>query len=249
MKTFFITYFTIILCSVNCFAQTTYNESSTNDNKVIAVVYGREVHVSEKDNIVGIIFGSLLERYANDHNIKPTKAEIEAFVDRSKEQKIQTQKELRQDRDDILRKLESKNIPAPERQDILSQLETLDSILEVDPELEKYEQENPREVRKMEEEIAKHFIQAWKINKALFQQYGGRVIFQQAGPEPIDAYRDFLKEEERKGSFQILDKSFDVTFWNYFINDNIHTFISETREEGVKIFETPWWLMDKPIDE
>lgn len=239
----------MILCSVNCFAQTTYNESSTNDNKVIAVVYGQDIHMSEKDNLVGIIFGSLLEKYANDHNIKPTKAEIEAFASKSKKQEIQSRKEWEQNRKDILIKLKSRDLSESERQDLKSQLEMLNNILEVDPELEKYTQENPEEVRKSEENIAKHFIQAWKINKALFQQYGGRVIFQQAGPEPIDAYRDFLKEEERKGCFQIMDKSFDVTFWNYFVNDNMHTFISETREEGNKIFEIPFWLMDKPIDE
>lgn len=249
MKNIFITYFSIILFSVTCFAQPPNAESSTNDDKVIAVVYDTKIHMNEKDNLVGIVFGLLLQQYAKKHNIEPTKAEIEAFIDKLKEQQIQSRKQWRQERTDILRKLESHGFSESERQNFKSQLETLNNILEVDPELEKYTQENPQKVKKMEEGSAKRSIQSWKINKALFHQYGGRVIFQQAGPEPIDAYRDFLKEEEQKGSFQILDKNFEATFWDYFINENIHVFVTETQEEAIEVFETPWWLLDKPINE
>ena len=43
--------------------------------------------------------------------------------------------------------------------------------------------------------VARQFIQAFKVNQSLYAEYGGRVLFQQAGPEPIDAYRDFLRDE------------------------------------------------------
>ena len=48
---------------------------------------------------------------------------------------------------------------------------------------------------------AMSFVRSWKINQALYRKYGGRVAFQQAGAEPVDAYRDFLKEQETKGQF------------------------------------------------
>jgi hypothetical protein len=56
------------------------------------------------------------------------------------------------------------------------------------------------QMRLMKRQIAQQFVKSWKINKALYAQYGGRVIFQQAGVEPLDAYRDFLKEQEKKGA-------------------------------------------------
>ena len=71
--------------------------------------------------------------------------------------------------------------------------------------------------------------------------------FQQAGLEPLDAYREFLKEQERKGAFQILNKVYEAAFWKYFINDAMHGFYS--KDEGAKVMKTPWWLLDKPIDE
>ena len=109
--------------------------------------------------------------------------------------------------------------------------------------MKKYKKRNQAEARKMEENIAKRFVRSWKVNKSLFDRYGGRVIFQQAGPEPIDAYRMFLKEHQNKGSFKIMDEALEASFWNYFVNDKMHAFYSE--EEGTKLMNTPWWLMEK----
>lgn len=96
------------------------------------------------------------------------------------------------------------------------------------------------ELAKMESEMARDWIVAWKRNLALFRTYGGRVIFQQIGPEPIDAYKAFLEEQERLGAFEIIDKSLEPGFWSYFTSDK-HTVISSTKEEGDKILRTPLW--------
>ncbi len=87
--------------------------------------------------------------------------------------------------------------------------------------------------------IAAQIINSWKIKKALYQQYGGRVIFQQAGHEPVDALRDFLREEEKKGSFRILDGQCREKFWEYYTNDKMHVFASGNAKE---LINTPWWL-------
>ena len=99
----------------------------------------------------------------------------------------------------------------------------------------------------MKRQMARSFVKSWKINKALYEKYGGRVIFQQAGPEPLDAYRDFLKEQEKKGAFQIRDKQYEPEFWRYFTNDAMHTFYD--KDDGTKFINTPWWLMDESLEE
>ena len=78
----------------------------------------------------------------------------------------------------------------------------------------------------------------------MYEKYGGRVIFQQAGPEPVDAYRDFLKEKERQKAFQIYDPKLNEAFWDYFVNGG-HTFYS--KEEGEKSMKNPWWEMEADI--
>ena len=70
------------------------------------------------------------------------------------------------------------------------------------------------------------------------------MIFQQAGVERLDAYRDFLEEQERQGAFQILDKRYASGFWRYFTNDAMHTFYSKA--DGEKFINTPWWMMEEP---
>lgn len=86
--------------------------------------------------------------------------------------------------------------------------------------------------------IAKQVVGRWKVNKALYEQYGGRVIFQQAGDEPMDAYRAFLKEEQARGSFQIFDAKAEEKFWQGFSSES-HPL---SKEAGDKAMNTPWWL-------
>ncbi|NBT93293.1 MAG: META domain-containing protein, partial [Betaproteobacteria bacterium] len=76
----------------------------------------------------------------------------------------------------------------------------------------------------------------------LHAKYGGRVLFQQAGIEPLEAYRDFLKEQEKKGAFQILDTQYEAGFWRYFTDETKLL----SKEDSVKAFDTPWWMMEKP---
>jgi hypothetical protein len=74
--------------------------------------------------------------------------------------------------------------------------------------------DDPEAVRKDREQVASPFIRQWKIDRALNKQYGGRIVFQQGGPEPLDAYRRFLEEQKKRGAFTILNKGFAAKFWD-----------------------------------
>jgi hypothetical protein len=90
-------------------------------------------------------------------------------------------------------------------------------------------------------EIAGAFILQWKINRALYQQYGGRIIFQQGGPEPLDAYRKFLEERQAAGDFSIDDSALAAEFWRYYRDDSIHSFFEPGSAEEAKAFADPPW--------
>jgi hypothetical protein len=92
------------------------------------------------------------------------------------------------------------------------------------------------------QEIAAAFIRQWKINRALYQQYGGRIIFQQGGPEPLDAYRAFLEDSAARGSFRIQNKNLEAAFWRYYRDDSIHSFYKPGSAEATKAFANPPWL-------
>ncbi len=45
----------------------------------------------------------------------------------------------------------------------------------------------------------------WKTDKALYEKYGGTVIFQQSNPfEPVGAYRKLIEDAEK----EVRDKSY-----------------------------------------
>ena len=84
-------------------------------------------------------------------------------------------------------------------------------------------------------------IRHWKINKALYEQYGGRIIYQQLGPEPLDAYRRFLEERQAAGAFTIHDATAAAAFWRYFTDESIHDFMEPGGADEARAFATPPW--------
>src|SRR6185503_2824043 len=65
------------------------------------------------------------------------------------------------------------------------------------------------------DEVARSFIVAWKIERDLHRTYGGRVIFQQAGLEALDARRRLFEEAERKGDLKFDDAGVRHLFYYY----------------------------------
>jgi len=97
------------------------------------------------------------------------------------------------------------------------------------------------EVAALRNDMARSVIRQWKLNRELYSQYGGRVIFQQLGPEPVDAYRMFLEERLRAGAFKIHNPEFEAAFWRYFTDDSIHSFFEPGSEAEASAFSVPPW--------
>lgn len=150
------------------------------EDSAIAVVLGQEIRISQRFEMSDIVLSALLDRFARQHGLAPTPAEVSAVQARS----------------------------------------FADS------------------------DEAMHFVRSWKVNQALFRQYGGRVSAQSAGPEPIDAYRAFLRDQEQQGSFKILDERLRNAFWRDFSADTLRTLLSS--DEATKFFDQPVWEQPPP---
>ena len=86
------------------------------------------------------------------------------------------------------------------------------------------------------EDLARMFIVAWKTERELQRVYGGRVIFQQAGPEALDARCRLFEQAEKDGDIKFGDAGVRHLFY-YYANMR-HTVIDE------KALERPWFLDD-----
>ncbi len=240
----------LLVCSVTALpwgialAQTDSSAAKTSMTNVVAAVLGKPISAGEIKDLNGLIFGPLLERFAKDNNIEPTDEELDAFVSRSEEKRKQEFVRLQQDRAKLEKELQSPSLNPAEAKSKQDHLATIDKILKTSRQMEEESVGREDMMRSVRRRTARVFVGMWKINRALYQKYGGRVIFQQAGPEPLDAYRDFLRDQEKQGNFQIIDKSREDAFWRYYTNSSMHVFYQA--DEGAKFINTPWWMMEEP---
>ena len=207
---------------------------------VIAVVLGEEITVADvaESGIDLLINGLLVRKFAEDNGIEATEEEIAAFVDRMLERGRQRLLDSEADRAELAEALDGAVDPE-QRRGIQDRLERVERRIEA---MSERQQGDPDGWRT----IAKPWVERWKLDKALFDKYGGRAHYQQAGVQPFDAVIQFLEEQEASGAFTILDKSYEDEFWAYWRSDG-HRFIPE--EKAVELLATPWWLMDEPSDE
>ena len=204
---------------------------------VIAIVLGEEITVAEVAElpIDGLINGLLMSKFAEDNAIEASDEEIAAFLDRMAEDRSQSLLDFEAERAEQAEALDGAVDPE-ERERIQDHLEALELAIAG---ISQSHRAGPEVWRP----IGKRWVERWKLDKALFDRYGGRAHYQQVGVQPFDAVIRFLEEQEASGAFRILDESYEDAFWAYWRSDG-HTFIPE--EEAAVLLAIPWWLMERP---
>ncbi len=233
-----------VALAVPCFAQTDRPKTVATDTNVIATVLGQRITTAEKGQLNELIFGALLQQYAQDNKLEPTPAELDGFVKKTEEKEKQQQNKMQADRIKLTKELKASSLSDQEREQKASELKAIESVLKATAQVKEMTKGIEDQMRPIRRQMAQQFVTSWKINKALYAKYGGRVVFLQTGVEPIDAYRDFLRDQEKAGRFQIIDKQYESGFWRYYTSDAIHKFVKQ--EHSAKLINTPWWMMDEP---
>ncbi|MBX9600162.1 MAG: hypothetical protein K2X35_04120 [Bryobacteraceae bacterium] len=190
---------------------------------------GRSVAQYRSSKLAGRIWGVLREEYCRANGCLPTDEDLQAFQEASV--RMEQERRVR----DAARLKELEHLIAAAPPDRRAKLEEERRVLaSADQALRG---SNPRGDRRM----AEMWVAPWKFYRALYRQYGGRVIFQQAGPEPLHAMTKFLEEHEAAGAFAIYDPELRQAFWAYY-----RTVGHNHMPDGGKFLETPWWLQPRP---
>ena len=105
--------------------------------------------------------------------------------------------------------------------------------------IEKFEgQVSSETATKPIKEIAAKQVIQFQTEKAMYEEFGGRVIFRQSNPQmPIDAYNTLLSRYRDAGKLSIIDEDLRDAFWDVFTPP----FQYEIAPENVD-FTQPWWL-------
>lgn len=182
-----------------------------------------------KWNLMGRVmekFGSpVMDRFIAQKKIDATADEIAAF---GKYWRKSSEKALRESEGRLVKvkeELAAPDLPNEKKEKLEKEQATLEVYL---PEQRKFVKDGPPE------DMARSFIVPWKIERDLHRTYGGRVIFQQFGPEALDARRRLIEEAEKKGDMKFDDAGVRHLFY-YYANMR-HTVVDE------KALERPWFL-------
>ena len=195
------------------------------------------IHSGDAEEVRYVVLARLTDRYASAKGITASQAEKDAY--NKSVQDFMAQERARQvaRRDDLTRRLAAPGLAEPERKALTGEIESVNSTLAALAE----PAGASAEVNAARDQVAGAFVRQWKINRELYRQYGGRIIFQQGGPEPLDAYRRFLEESAARGDLVILDNRLEPAFWRYYRNDTIHSFFPAGSEEAAEAFARPPW--------
>ena len=88
------------------------------------------------------------------------------------------------------------------------------------------------------EEIAVKQVMQFQAEKAMFKEFGGRVVFRQSNPQmPIDAYNKLLSRYRDAGKLNIVDEDLSEAFWDLFSPPYQYEIAPESVD-----FSKPWWL-------
>jgi hypothetical protein len=208
-----------------------------------AQVLGAEIRTSDPEELRYLILGALTDRYATEHGIEVTPDEIDACVARIAAVAEQDRRKRDARLAEIERHLATPALADDQRSALTDERDRLEQLrrdLDSDPATP----QDAAEEAQARRIVATAFIRQWKINQALYRDYDGRIVFQQGGPEPLDAYRRFLEQQQRDGAFAIPDKGLEASFWRYYTNDAIHSFYTAGSAEEAEAFRTPWWLAE-----
>ena len=229
------------LSSAPARAEQTYGNP---EDPLVAFVLETKIHTGDPEEMRYVILSKLMEDYEAEHGIRVSREDIDAYLAGMRRIAEEERRRNLARKEQLTRQLASEAMTEAERESVSAELKPLNELMAALEESSAVSEEDSEEVRQYREQVATAFVRQWKINKALYEQYGGRIIFQQGGPEPLDAYRRFLESQEQAGSFKILDETFEQKFWNYYRNDAIHSFYPKGSAEETRAFETPWWLLE-----
>jgi len=207
------------------------------DDPVVAEVLGMEIRTKDPVEMQAVIGQKLFEQYAKEHKIEVPQNNIDIYIAKIDKFMAADRKKRETEIVETQEKLKSGSLSDKERKNLQPNLDLLKSLRKMELQEDIERKKDPEGTLKDKQTVAKAFIRQGMINKALYEQYGGRIIGQQTGPEPLDAMYKFLKEEEKKGSFKIIDKSFEAPFWKYFVDESKHSFYKAGSKEEKEAFD------------
>jgi hypothetical protein len=214
------------------------NPASTN---VIAVVFGKSISAASLGStgmmMLDVIWREVSDRYAKKNNLVATDQECEAYEKWQSEAEERSMEKRKRELSTLEGQLRSEGLSEAKRNQLVDYRKTL-LLLQ-----SHYEQMKtnpfPQEVKR---NVTRQWVTGYKIYRAIYEQYGGKVAITKFGLYPIEARRKLIEEHMRVGDIRFLDAGVEVEFWKNYEKGG--RFVA-TKDQ---IDFTPYWLKPIPND-
>ncbi len=201
-------------------------------------------------SLFGLLWEKALVHKYGPEAIQPSEDEVESYLD-SFHEAIEHQNGMNVEMSALIAGLLEKNKYADsEKQKLDAVMAQSQKSITMYNMREALPEESMKQMEEGERKMAEAMVKSWKIKKTLFKEYGGRVVSQQAGLEPLDAFQTFLKEIESAGTVTVHDEAYKdvMKTMDSYINKE-HEYLPEGSEMIETYFDTPSWVYDKDAAE
>ncbi len=205
------------------------------------------------ERLKDIIWIEALEHKFGEAALKPTEEEITLYSKAFKGSLEKSHKENKKNAAKIKEALAGDQYGADNELRLRNLLASIETSIVFYEEREKYNKDMPPEFHTMVAEaqrgIAESMVRDWKINQALYQEYGGRIVFQQGGLEPVDAYGAFMGYIRGEGALVITDAAYSDVFkeMDLYISAPHNALPESEAEIYQNYFSTPQWQFEQKI--
>ena len=151
--------------------------------------------------LLALIWDQVAPHYISNHGLKATDAEIAELGAYDRRFETMDRSQRARKLDELDQRLRDEALDADERAYLQDFRATLQRLARYDAERDK---EPPADPGRQSAGYAA-WIEMWKMNKAIYQEYGGVVARTQFGPDPHGARAALLRDYEEKGLLSITD--------------------------------------------
>jgi len=211
------------------------------DNTVVATVFDIDIRrgdiiESDSKNIYFLFMPKIFLEYKKNNKIQVSDKDIDQYILGIKRAKDKFFNESRLELQAIYAALKRTKEFSKDWEKLVSKQIFLETIIEGDKKVKTKDIKN-----KKYRENARQYLEKWKIDKSIYNKYGGRLALKELFTEPVDAYYKLLKEHEKNGNIKINDAAVADIFWSYFENSSNHIFV-EDRDNVANALLEPSWL-------
>lgn len=204
----------------------------------VAVVLSQPIDASEAKGakeLASLVQQRLLDAYAQRHGLEPTEAELRPLLrsfEEAGKKAEESMKRVRQQRiEEIRKKLAAPDLDPAERRRLTANL----------ADWQRPPEGFEAKAREGDLKMASALVQNWKVQRSLYKRYGGRVLVSSFGFHvAIDAMKQFLQEEEKRGAFEIPDPGLRAAFWAAIADESWADGVASGRGAENVFATTPW---------